>query len=597
MINNIKHFITENKRDIEYIILLTIFLSIIAVPKLLIQYKIGIGNWDTYLYLENGRNFARMGWGDVPSIAPVLPMILSKMFLISGTPYQEAIFNIDVVFYMIGIISFYLLLRLRFDENTSILGSVILSTFTLLFSWVAIGGNDIIGVSGTILTVYLIIVSHRYDHRLYYLALPVAAYSFLSRYTAGVMIFSIAFYLVISKISRDEIKYILKGALVGTVSVSWFLYQFYIHLGTPFPFLGQFSGTVSNTVVLDSGYLPDSWYYIKHIPNYLLSYVPNVDTFNAIVNPMGNIPSVFSYVYILLFVTAFVIIGVKFYKTVKSSNIEFNTYSKLRILVSAMLLLAFIISLGSISYIISTIVFLLSLYLMWNVLDEYDIEYLNYDLLMLSLFVIYLIFQSILFTKNDRYFITVLPFIAYFITYTINSVFMYMKSFNNGSRIIKIAVTVIIIALLFNTFIFINEIPTENKYHNIEEACSWLEDNRDLNNSTVIYSDNWPAVTWYLNIYTQNGVINTTNSTARINFSYTKLHSNSSHKAGEYYIDTTSAIKENYAGLEKIKHIHNVEIYENKYLKYGKEYLKSDEYNIRLSEEINKKNVTSDFYV
>ena len=34
---------------------------------------------------------------------------------------------------------------------------------------------------------------------------------------------------------------------------------------------------------------------------------------------------------------------------------------------------------------------------------------------MISLFVVYLVFQSILSTKNDRYFITVLPFIAYFI--------------------------------------------------------------------------------------------------------------------------------------------------------------------------------------
>jgi hypothetical protein len=50
------------------------------------QYNISIANWDTYLYLENGRNFAKMGWGDVPSIAPVLPMIISKFFF-NGRTY------------------------------------------------------------------------------------------------------------------------------------------------------------------------------------------------------------------------------------------------------------------------------------------------------------------------------------------------------------------------------------------------------------------------------------------------------------------------------------------------------------------------------
>ena len=68
-------------------------------------------------------------------------------------------------------------------------------------------------------------------------------------------------------------------------------------ISTPFPFLGQFSGTVNNTKVLDAGYLPDTMYYIKHIPNYITSYIPHTGaTFENVVNPMGNIPSVISYV-------------------------------------------------------------------------------------------------------------------------------------------------------------------------------------------------------------------------------------------------------------------------------------------------------------
>ena len=589
MINAMKNFITDNRKDLSYILLLTIFLLIIAIPRLMAQHHIGIGNWDTFLYLENGRNFARMGWGDVPSISPVLPMIISKMFLIAGHPYQEAIFNIDVVFYIIGVLTFYLLLRLKFKHETSILGSVIYATFTLLYSWVALGGNDIIGVTGTILTIYLILVAHNYNNKLYLIALPVAAYAFLSRYTAGVMLFSIFFYWIIEEINLKEIKHIIIGGILGVVSVGWFLHQFYIHLGTPFPFLGQFSGTVSNTVVMDSGFLPDSWYYVKHIPNYLMSSVPNVTTFNAIVNPMGNIPSIIAYAYIALFVFAFILIIYKALQSVNSSELPLDNKYKYLLLVSLLLFIVFLFTLGKISYIISNIIFLLSLYIIWIVIKRYDIEHLDYELLMISLLVIYLVFQSILFTKNDRYFITVLPFMAYFITYALDWIFDKIDGFTNTKRISpsKLLSIIIILGLLVNTLAFVGAIPTDNDYADIGEACDWLAEHEPVNNSTICYSDNWPAVSWYLNIYCQRGVPNTTDYYYQTKFSEEIMPSNSSHRAACYYIDATNAEKVDYPGMIKLDGFDTVQVYKNRYFdEYGSEYINTVEYNERLKEEI-----------
>lgn len=589
MLNSVRNFITDNKKDLLFIAFLSLFLLIISVPKLMAQYNIGIGNWDTYLYLENGRNFAKMGWGDVPSISPVLPMILSKMFLIAGHPYHEAIFNIDVVFYIIGVITFYLLLRIKFNYNTSLVGSIVYATFTLLYSWVAIGGNDIIGVTGTILTIYLILIAHRYDNRAYYIALPIAAYAFLSRYTAGVMIFSIAFYWLVNRVDLKEIKHIIIGGILGVISVSWFLYQFNLHLGTPFPFLGQFSGTVSNTVVMDSGFLPDSWYYIKHIPNYLISYVPNVKTFNAIVNPMGNIPSIFSYVYIGLFVLAFVLLFYKVAKSVKENELPFSTKSGLLLLPSIILMIMFLFSLGSVSYIISIIMFLASLYIVWIILRPYKIKNLDYELLMISLLVIYLVFQSILFTKNDRYFITVLPFIAYFITYTLDWVFekVDVLAFLGNIPLSRILSALIIIGLLANTLFFVSVIPTDNDYEDIGYACKWLAEHEDVNNSTLCYSDNWPAVSWYLNIFCQRGVPNVTDADYQWKFSEEILTRNDTHQASIYYIDATNALKVDYPGMIKLEGFDTVQIYKNKYADaYGSDYIYTQEYQRELKEEI-----------
>lgn len=597
MINNLKIFITDNKKDLKYLIILILFLLAISIPKLLIQYKVGIGNWDTFLYLENGRNFAKMGWGDVPSIAPVLPVLLSKLFLLAGHPYQRAIFNVDVIFYILGAISFYLILRLKFKHNVSLVGSIIYSTFTLLYSWVAIGGNDILGTTGTLLSMYFIFISHKYNNKLYILALPIAAYSFLSRYTAGVMLFAILLYWIINRVNLKEIKYIITGSIIGIISISWFLYEFNKHLDTPFPFLGQFSGTVSNTVVLDAGFLPDSWYYIKHIPNYLLSTVPkNVNNINVIVNPMGNTPSIVSYIYIALFIFGIILLIYNIYSKVKESKIQFNKNKKLLLTAGLILALIGLITIGNISYIFSSLISLICLCIFYHLLNDYNIENIDIDFTMLELFIIYLVFQSILFTKNDRYFITVLPFIAYFITYSLNEIFIKLdERFKwNKTKVSKIITALIILFLLSNTLVFANNVPEENDYADIKDACEWLKNYDNITNNTLIHSDDWPGVSWYMNIFCQRGVPDTSNASSIAEFSREILSRNNSHYASSYYIDCTHSTKFDYPGLVKIKKIGSVEIYENKYLKKnGPTYIYTKEYNNRLQREIEEFNKTN----
>ena len=570
MINKFKTFIQDNKKDLSYILALTSILLIISIPKLYLQYSIGIGNWDTYLYLENGRNFAKMGWGDVSSIAPVLPMILSKIFLITGHTFQEAIFNVDVISYIIGVIFLYLILRFKFNENVSLVGSFIYATFTLLFSWVAIGGNDIIGVSGTLATIYLILAAHKYNTKIYYIALPIAAYSFLTRYTAGIMAFAIVFYLIINRINLKEIRDIIIGFILGVISISWFLNQFNKVLGTPFPFLGQFSGTVSNTQVMDSGYLPDTWYYITHIPNYLSSMIPPRSTFNAVVNPMGNIPTILSYLYIILMIIGFVVILYQTYKIIKNSDKKYLTTENILLLNTvAILSIVCIITLSQVSYITTFILFFIIMGLIWLTLYQYNIDTLDYDLLMISLFVIYIVFQSILSTKNDRYFITVLPFIAYFIANAVNSIYNYVddKIITKNVKPTTILTALIIVFLVINSLAFVSSIPQNNHYKDVEDACYWLnETHAPLNNTTIIYSDNWPGATWYLNLYIQRGVPDTNIENSSIEFSKQILASNSSHSPASYYIETNKVTDGNYPGLTAIKRIGDVTIYENNYL-------------------------------
>lgn len=570
MLDNIKTFIIKNKKDLQYILLLTLILLILSIPKLLIQYHVGIANWDTYLYLENGRNFAKMGWGDVQSIAPVLPMIIAKIFLITHKVDYHVIFNVDVVFYIIGVISLYLLLRYKFDYNTSLLGSIIYATFTLLYSWVAIGGNDIIGVSGTILTMYLILASNKYNNKLYILAFIIAGYSFLARYTAGVMIFAILFFLIVNRLKIKEISYLILGAIAGLISIVWFLDNFNKVLNTPFPFLEQFTGTVKNTPVLDSGYLPNPWYYIEHLPNYLSSVVTD-NSFNSIVNPMGNTPTILSYIYIILMILGFISIIYLIYRKVKSNKkIKFTQKKYLMLLLAVMLFIGCGLTLNNVSYIITTIILLVGLVLLYFALEDYNIERFDYELMMFYLLLIYVIFQSILSTKNDRYFITVLPFIAYFITCAIGWIYEYIDRYklnnNFNIKVSDIISIVLIILLVGNSLVFASSIGDENEYEGIGEASQWLENYDNITNQSIIFSDNWPAMTWYLNIFVQRGIFNPTNNSDSLLFVYNILAENDTHHAAAYYVDTHNNVKGEYKGLTKIYEKDNIVIYENSYM-------------------------------
>lgn len=564
-----KDFIYENRVEIYYIMALIFILFILAIPKLFNQYGVGVANWDTFLYLENGRNFAKMGWGDVASIAPVLPMILAKLFLLAGHVYTSAIFNVDVVFYVMGVVVLFLIMRLRFNNMVSFVGSLIYATFTLLYSWVAIGGTDIIGVTGTLLALYFVILGCDYDSKFFLVAFPVAAYAFLSRYTAGVMLFGIIFYIFITRLNKNKLLNIVLGLLLGVVSVSWFLNEFYVKLKTPFPFLGQFSGTVSNVKVMDAGFLPDSWYYIMHLPNYLSSVIPGGLGFNNVINPMGNVPTILSYILILLMMFGFVFVFCNIYK----SNSEETGFLKQRnimlIVFCVVLFLITVFTIGSVSYFVSDILFVVDMLVLYYLFR--NVNNLKLDLLMMVLFFVYMVFQSVLYTKNDRYFITVLPFIAYFITNAINEIYLWINNCKT-SKIHNIKITTIISAcivmlLVFNTLSFVNTMPGQSEYENIGEATTWFSQNYpNYTNKTVIYSDNWPAITWYLNIYAQRGVIESEGGEGAYNLAYMMLADNKTHHAASFYIDTTNGYIINYPGLTPIKTIGNVTIYENSYL-------------------------------
>ena len=140
---------------------------------------------------------------------------------------------------------------------------------------------------------------------------------------------------------------------------------------------------------------------------------------------------------------------------------------------------------------------------------------------------------------------------------------------------------------MVNTLFFVSVMPSDNDYADIGDACDWLIEHENITNSTVCYSDNWPAVTWYLNIYCQRGVPNTTDYYYKTKFAEEILTRNDSHMAACYYIDATNSEKVDYPGMIKLNGFDTVQIYKNRYLdEYGYNYTYTDEYDVKLKEEI-----------
>ncbi|MDO5852024.1 MAG: glycosyltransferase family 39 protein [Methanobacteriaceae archaeon] len=572
---NWNNFLKDNKWDIICILVLLSFILSIGIFRLYTQIDVGIGNWDTYLYLANGRSFAKMGYGDVASISPVVPYILSIIFRIVGHPFEESIFILDTMGYILGVIALYLILRFRFDYYISLIGCVIFGSFTLLLSWVALGGNDIVGMSLMLCAIYFILKAKFNNWKWLYIALPLSAFAFLARYTSGILLFSLIFYLFMDGINKEKITYLIKSSIFGIILVSPALYHFNRILGTPFPFLGQFSGTVSNTAVIDAGYLPNIFYYITNLPTYLFSSIPYKSTFEAVINPSGNIVNLLGYLMVGLLLLAFVFYLVDIYKGLASNNIKNNKYILTGICI---VILLFVLTFNTVSYLVSIILMFIGLYLVYLLVNNLKLndKIPDIDFFMFGLFGSFLIFESILSTKNDRYFITTLPFIAYFISVSISRLMNYydLNPIIYGHITRKHILTgLIIILLLISSLGFISSIPKHNHFNYVKESCNWYEDTYSNNNTTVIYSDNWPAVNWYLNKYIHRAVPysqfpNVENETWR----FSNYLENSPAKA-DYYFDTNSIEKLEYPGFNKLKTIGEVVIYKNEHTFNNSSYI------------------------
>ena len=550
-------------------ILILITLALVSYL-LSVQMRIGVPYWDVYNYLNNAIIFAGMGGANSNTIiylSPLLPFLTSLVFR-TGYVSINAIFIISAIIFIIGVIGLYFLFKERFSGIQSLSGTLIFISFAVVLSWAVSGCTDIPGISFSILTLLFMVIGLKKDYRYLYLILPAFVMAFMVRYTSGLIILPVFLYLIMNQENikkMENLKKIIIGIIIECGALIAGLAYFFTKLGTGDSVFSLFASIASSsfTGANDVAHNTNVFYYIQNLLNYI-STGPFMGYYQEIMNPSLGVPTLLSYFIVLIVILGLIIYINRIFlaKTeLKYGNI-FETGNLIKIVLITVIFIILVSSFLNQLFILAEIALLAFLYgLYWIIIknkSKLDKEKLTMDLMFLSWFGAYLIFQSILPLKVDRYFITMAPALAYFIVLglsefvTIFEAKIKIKNYKAGLICLFIA----LILLSCSTATYIGHTPKKTFTIDIDHSCQWIKSYDPEYRDKIICSDYPNAVNWYLK--------------KEIRAGFPRLYNNYDDKfedylkqiGADYYIDATRKNHPEIKGYRIIKTFGVVAIYE-----------------------------------
>lgn len=543
--------------------ILILITGVLVAYLLKVQIKIGVPYWDVFNYLNNALHFANMGSnGVVNHLPPMIPVVTSLVFRM-GYVSVDVIFIISGLIFILGVIGLYLLLKERFNPTKSLAGSLIFISLPVVMAWAVSGGIDLPGVVFSIWALYFLVIGLKKDSKFLFLVLPLLVVSLLTRYTAGLIVIPMIFYILANLNQVKEILHIKKvilGILIELgVLLAIFTY-FILQLDTSALF-GLFFDVVtsSSSGVEDVAYNSNFLYFLQNSLNYI-SLGPVQGTYRQLLNPSEGIPSILAYIIGIISV-----IGISSYiyrvlSTEKEDDISRANLANLgKIIVILVLFMGLVLSFYNKSLILSEILLLVLVYLLYRFMARGKFEMdskLALDLMFISWFGAYFIFHGILPFKVDRYFITMAPAFTYFIILGLSQFIGELKPRIKGlnSKSGWVYLIVALICLSSATATYIGHTPQKTFTVDISNASEWIKGYDPSYSSKVIGSDYPNAVTWYLHQDTTGAYLKNYNNTVEF--------ANYLHENGVYYYFDSNKSHPNLKGYRIIKTFGVVAIYE-----------------------------------
>jgi len=530
------------------------------------QVYVGVPYYDVYVYLNNASIYAGIPVGNLSVIflSPLMPFLTSLFFRL-GFISVHTLFILDGIVFIFGVMGLYLLFRMRFNEIQSTVGCLIFLSFPLIYSWAVSGGIDVPGVSFSIWVVYLLIKGIRENNKYLYLVFPMLSIAFLVRYTEVILIFPIFLYLLINKDFIGNFKKIVAGFLAGLLLVIPFLIYFYMKLGTLNSLINLLTSSIlgSSGAVNDLGFNPDRWYYLTHILNYI-SIGPITGYYGQILNPSTGYPSILSYITVVILILG---LGIYCYQILLKWKIRGINDSNKKNIYYSLIMIIFLSTIGvfsffTVSFLVTEFIILLDLFFGYQLFNDINIKNLDIDFLFLSFFAAFFIFHSVILLKVDRYFITMIPALTYFI---ILALAVIIEKYKYNFKQVKLRTWGLyaIVGLIFissSMAVHTGHSFIHGSGYTIQGTCNWLEKYDPNYKNENIYSDYDPAFTWGLKKEVLIGVPSL--YVSPLAFSNYLIGNNA-----DYYIDSFSKPKLNIPGYHIIKNISTVTVYQKNTLK------------------------------
>lgn len=444
----------------------------------MVQLKLGI-MWDTFDFLANAMYFAGKGYGYVDLTRPPLMSFITSIYYRMGPAYEEAILYLDGISFIIGTIGLYLLFRLKMDHIKSFLGSLVFSTFPIVLYWISAGYSDIMSVSLSIWAIYFMILGVKQNSKFFLLSFPLVTLAFLARYPEALIVFPMILYLLINKKILVQLRDLFIGFLVSLLPLIPVILFFYLKFGDPlFPFTFFFNATQGYFSTEHFAYNPDVFYYLFNFPLFV---------------GRGY------FVLILIILTG---LSYDFVKKLKNSEIilklEISTcIEKMKVISLIFFLIIFLFTFGKISFLGTEILFLFSMYLVYDLLKDSYLHKQEINVLFFSWFMVFLIFHSIYTIKVGRYFITMAPSIAYFIIYGLGEISNRFEKKEKNLFFYGFSI-VLVLSMVFSTVTYL-EYNQSNNNENVISGSKWLTEYDTGYKNKTIYADfYWPHFSWYL---------------------------------------------------------------------------------------------------
>lgn len=502
---------TENRLTLAVVIIFAAIITGVIIYINSTHSILGHSYRDVFFYLIES---FRMSGGEItgyayvnylPPFVPFLTSLLFRMGFVSTT----SIFISSGIFFFIGIMGMFKLLRLRFNNFYAFFGAFLYATMIINVKWVGNGTLDIPFVALMIWALYFFIQGMEKDQKYFYLAFPLGVLSFFTKYV-GAIIFAVMLLYFMSRtnIARNIKKYFknIFGGIIAGIITSLPFFAYFILNNIPLGFINQaeqVSSKTSTTVTSSGQQLGnDLFYYISGIIN---NISPDYNT--------G----------LLIVIVAIIGVIVIVYMFLRTLN---NSYSKIKgkpssihmlpvpvscfyvfMVISFAMIITSFFTASLFSFVYSEVLLFAGMYLLAYSLtkiiilyDEVDnvwlstYPYLAINIAMAGLFLSYLIFFSAHLTKADRYFTAMAPGFVFLIVFSVEMLLnrfegIKVKNFNL-KYLIPIALMLLMLSATVNYLDWVGDDPLAISE---QQAADWIGDK-----DGIIFSDRGPSYSWML---------------------------------------------------------------------------------------------------